>query len=146
MQRPINYSTRQGEAVLAYLESAKDTFVTVAQIEDYLKKEQVAISRPTIYRRLEKLVSEGKVSKYSLGGVSVTSFRYNDPSRYRQDTCHLKCEMCNTIFDLKCDEVEHISRHISEKHAFQVNDRNIVFYGKCETCLLSGLIDKPTTT
>ena len=134
MQRPANYSTKQGEAVLAYLASVKGAFVSVAQIEAYLKKEQVAISRPTIYRQLEKLVSDGKVSKYSLDGVSVTCFRYNDPSGYGQDTCHLKCEMCNTIFDLECEEVEHISRHISEKHAFKVNGKKIIFYGKCEAC------------
>ena len=135
MHRPANYSTKQGKAVLAYLASAKDTFITVAQIEDYFNKEQVAISRPTIYRQLEKLVSGGKVSKHSLDGVSVACFRYNDPGGYGQDTCHLKCEMCNTIYDLECEEVEHISRHFSEKHAFQVNDRKIVFYGRCETCL-----------
>ena len=135
MQRPTNYSTKQGKAVLAYLASVKDAFVSVTQIEEYLKKEQVAISRPTIYRQLEKLVSDGKVGKYSLGGVSVTCFRYNDPIGYGHDTCHLKCEMCHTIFDLECGEVEHISRHISEKHAFQVNDKKTVFYGKCENCL-----------
>ena len=134
MHRPANYSTKQGEAVLAYLATAKDAFVSVAQIEEHLKKKNVAISRPTIYRQLEKLVSDGKVSKYALDGVSVACFRYNDPSGYGQDTCHLKCEMCDSIFDLECDEIEHISRHISEKHAFQVNDRKIVFYGKCETC------------
>jgi len=109
-------------------------FVTVPQIEDYLKSNRISISRPTIYRQLENLVSLGRVSKYSLGGAPVTSFRYNDPDGNRQDACHLKCESCDTIFELECDEVENISRHISKSHAFQVNDRKIVFYGKCESC------------
>ena len=135
MRRPVKYSTKQGEAVLAYLASAKDTYVTVSQIEEHLKKENVAISRPTIYRQLEKLISDGKAGKYSFGGVSVTCFRYIDPSDNEQDTCHLKCEICSTVFDLECAEVEHFSRHITENHAFQVNGRNIVFYGKCKTCL-----------
>ena len=131
MHRPANYNTKQGEAVLSYLTSAKDTFVTVAQIEDYLRKKHVAISRPTIYRQLEKLVSCGKVNKYSFGDAFVACFRFNG---FRQDICHLKCEICSMIFDLECDEVEHTSRHISEKHSFQVNGAKTVFYGKCEMC------------
>ena len=134
MRRPVNYSTKQGEAVLAYLASVKGTFVTVAQIEDFLKNERVAISRPTIYRRLEKLIQEGRVSKYLFGDGSVACFRYNNPSPCVRDTCHLKCETCRAVFDLACDEVDHISRHITEEHAFQVNGSKIVFYGKCETC------------
>ena len=133
MQRPANYNTKRGEAVLGYLMSVRD-FITVPQIEDHLKSKRIAISRPTIYRQLEKLVSDGRVSKYSLGGTPVTSFRYNYPTGNGQDACHLKCELCDTIFELECDEVEHISRHISENHAFQVNDSKIVFYGKCESC------------
>ncbi|MCL1828356.1 MAG: transcriptional repressor [Oscillospiraceae bacterium] len=135
MHRPATYSTKQGDAVLACLVSAKNTFVTVAQIADHLQKEHTSVSRPTIYRRLEKLVCDGRVSKYSFGDSSVTSYRYNDPGKYDRDTYHLKCEICNEITDLKCDEVDHVSRHIFKDHAFQVNDSKTVFYGKCEKCL-----------
>jgi len=109
-------------------------FVTAAQIADYLQKEQVSISRPTVYRQLEKLARDGKIRKYLFGGTSVSSFQYVDPAEYRQDFYHLKCEICDGVFNLKCDEVDHVSRHISESHAFQVNGSRTVFYGKCKTC------------
>ena len=134
MKRPANYTTKQGEAVLAYLASSKDGFVTAAQIAGDLQERQVAISRPTVYRQLEKLVSDGKVNKYLFSGSSVTCFRYIDQEEYGKDLYHLKCEVCEGIFNLKCDEVDHISKHIFETHDFQVNDRKTVFYGKCKTC------------
>jgi len=108
-------------------------FVTASQITDYLKERQVVISRPTVYRQLEKLAKEGKIRKYLFGGTSC--FQYADPDEYRQDLCHLKCEICDGIFDLECDEVDNFSRHILETHEFQVNDSKTVFYGKCKTCL-----------
>ena len=135
MQRPENYSTKQGEAVLAYLASVKDVFVTAAQIVDHLQKEHVAISRPTVYRQLEKLVRDGKACKHLFGDTSVSRFRFIEPDEYGHESYHLKCEVCGDISDMKCEEVDHVSRHILETHDFKVNDSKTVFYGKCKTCL-----------
>jgi Fur family ferric uptake transcriptional regulator len=110
-------------------------FVTAAQIADYLNNKQFSVSRPTVYRQLKKLEKEGKIRKYLFDGTSVSSFQYYAPDEYRQDFYHLKCEICDGIFNLKCDEVDHVSRHIYESHAFQVNDSKTVFYGKCKMCL-----------
>jgi len=109
-------------------------FVTAPQIADYLQHERVSISRPTVYRQLEKLVRDGKVRKYLFGGAPVSSFQYVDPEEYRQDFYHLKCETCEGVFTLECHEVDHVSRHINETHSFQVNDSRIIFYGKCKVC------------
>ena len=134
MQRPTSYSTKQGDAVLSYLASMKNTFVTAAQIVNYLNNAHIPISRPTVYRQLEKLVNDGMIRKYLFGGSSVSSYQYVDPDGCLQDSYHLKCEVCDGIFDLKCEEVDHVSQHIFESHAFQVNDSKTVFYGKCKKC------------
>jgi Fur family ferric uptake transcriptional regulator len=134
LRRPAHYNTKNGKAIISYLASVKDMFVTAAQIAGHLQKEQGAVSRPTIYRQLEKLVDEGKIRKFLFGGMS-SCFQYVDPDEFECEYYHLKCEVCEGIFDLKCDEVEHVSRHIFEDHAFQVDDKKTVFYGKCKTCL-----------
>jgi Fur family ferric uptake transcriptional regulator len=135
LQRPANYTTKHGKAILAYLAAEKELFVTAAQIAAHLQQAQGAISRPTIYRQLERLVAEGKIRKFSFSGISGSCFQYIDPNEGDQDCCHLKCEVCNGIFDLECDEVDHVARHIFEDHAFQVNGRKTVFYGRCKACL-----------
>ena len=135
MQRPASYNTKHGKAILAYLSVKKDMLVTAAQIEEHLQKEQDAISRPTVYRQLERLVNEGKIRKILFSGTSGSRFQYIDPSEFEREYYHLKCEICDEVYELKCDEVDHVSRHISENHAFQVNDSRTVFYGKCQTCL-----------
>jgi Fur family ferric uptake transcriptional regulator len=135
LPRSVNYNTKKGEAVLACLAARKNIFVTAAQIAGHLQKQQVAISRPTIYRQLEKLVRAGRVRKYLFDGASVSSFQYVDGDEYKQDGYHLKCEVCQEMFKLNCDEAGHFSRHILEAHAFKVNDGKTIFYGKCLTCL-----------
>ena len=133
MQRPVNYSTKQGDAVLAYLSTDKEMFVTASQIAEHLQEEQVVISKPTVYRQLERLVKEGKVRKYLFGDTTVASYQYVDPEVY-DCSYHLKCEVCDGVFNMKCDEVDHVSKHILEEHAFQVDGSKTVFYGRCKMC------------
>jgi len=133
--RPTHYNTKNGKAIISYLASVKDMYVTASQITEQLQKEQSNISRPTIYRQLDRLVNEGKVRKYLFSGSSVSCFQYVDPDEYAKNCYHLKCEVCDGVFNFECDEVSHVSRHISETHAFHVNDSKTVFYGRCSMCL-----------
>jgi len=112
----------------------KDTAVTAAQIIEHLQKERIIISRPTVYRQLSKLVREGRTRKCYFDGTSVASFQYIDADDNARDFYRLKCEFCDGVFPLQCDEVNHVSRHILDAHAFEVNDKKTVFYGKCKTC------------
>ncbi len=137
-KRPENYNTRQGEAILDYLASHKNGYVTAVQIEEYFKSNGSTVSRATIYRRLERLVKEGTVYKYTFNGATGACYQYKDKPEEKPGCCHLKCEVCGGILNLKCGEVDHISRHILENHAFQVNDSKTVFYGKCDICLQKG--------
>ena len=134
-KRPANYKTKQGEAVFAYLAYKKGEYVTAIQIEEHFQSCGNAVSRTTIYRQLERLVQEGKACKYTFDGASGACFRYVNQPEYELEFYHLKCEVCGEIFNLQCDEVGQISRHISKNHAFQVNDSKTVFYGKCKMCL-----------
>ena len=140
MQRPVNYNTKQGEAVLAYLASVKEMFVTAAQVEEYLQKERIAISRPTVYRQLEKLAKSGRARKHLFDGASVFSFQFVDMDNDEQGFYHLKCEVCEEMVDLKCEEVDHVSQHVLEDHAFQINESKTVFYGKCKNCLQNDVL------
>lgn len=134
-RRPANYHTKQGEAILAYLASRNKDYVTAAQVVEHFQSGNGLIGRTTVYRRLERLVQEGKVRKYIFDGALGACFRYVEQPESESDFYHLKCDVCGGIFSLQCDEVGQVSRHIMEVHAFEVNDRKTVFYGKCQMCL-----------
>ncbi|MDR0248181.1 MAG: transcriptional repressor [Oscillospiraceae bacterium] len=135
MRRAATYSTKQGEAVLRFLASQKDTFFTASQITERLRGAGVAISRPTVYRRLEGLVAQGKARKYLFHGSDALCFQYADPAERHKGHYRMECYSCHGVFSLKCDELNLMSRHILESHAFLVDGGNTVFHGKCALCL-----------
>ena len=133
--RTAEYNTRQREAVLSYLASRMDLYVTASQIVSFFALQSVSIGRTTVYRHLEKLVRSGAIRKYSFDGAVGACYKYVSESERESERYHLKCEKCGGVFDLSCNVVSDIARHIFERHDFQVNDMKTVFYGKCKDCL-----------
>ena len=82
--------------ILNFLQQMEGTHVTVADICDYFKKKGIAVGMTTVYRQLDKMVSEGLVAKYVIDGSSSACFEYTGDSRHecREQTYHCKCEKC----------------------------------------------------
>ena len=131
--RPTNYKTRQSQSVLDYMASLGDRHVTVSQIAQHFINEGAAIGQTTIYRQLEKLVSLGRIRKYTHGEGDGACYQY-----VANIACvehfHLKCEDCGELIHLDCELLDEIERHLLTEHGFQINALKTVFYGKCEKC------------
>jgi Fur family ferric uptake transcriptional regulator len=108
MKRPINYNTKQCEAVLAYISSLGGSHVTAAQIVEHFENEEIAISRTTIYRNLEKLTQSGKLRKYNIDEVSGACFQYVDKNIECHEHFHLKCDSCGELLHLQCETLDGI--------------------------------------
>ena len=134
MKRSANYNTKQREAILSYIISRDGTHVTAAQILGYFASEGISISRPTVYRHLEKLTKIGKIRRYTTDGISGACYQYADNGAACHEHVHLKCEECGKLLHLECDRLNEIQRHLSSRHAFRVNALKTVFYGQCDNC------------
>ena len=110
--------------------------VTVQEIREYFKDREIAVGTTTIYRQLEKLVKDGLVEKYVVAGTNSACFEYigeSETSDY--ESCyHCKCEKCGKLIHIQCDEIECLSRHMTEHQDFQLDPKRTVFYGICNEC------------
>ena len=129
-----NYNTKQRQAVLSYIEQNADSHVTAAQIAQHFKTADNPIGTATIYRQLEKLVSDAVVRKYVTDGQSSACFQYVGPKKECAEHFHLKCEGCGELTHLRCSLMDNLSRHVQKEHTFEINSMRTVFYGKCESC------------
>lgn len=137
-KRPSNYTTKQSEAVLAYLEAQKGSHVNAAQIVEHFEEADISIGRTTIYRQLEKLVRDGKVQKYVIDSTSGACFQYSDERGNTNEHFHLKCENCGEVIHLEGKILPGVVQNILHQYEFEVNVNKTVFYGKCKACLRQG--------
>lgn len=130
----MRYNTKQKCAVLECLERHKNQSLTVDGVCAALDAEGEKIGRTTVYRRLESLCREGKISRFAAeSGKSVT---YRVIGSECGDDCHfhLICTRCGEVCHTHCHELEALFAHMAAAHGFSVDERKTMLYGLCEKC------------
>lgn len=129
------YRTRQREAILRYLSERPGTHMTVSELQRGLDLQDIHIGMTTIYRTMDRLVSENLVRKYDLGNGKSACFEYlNEETRQHPGEYHLRCEDCGRLIHLHCDHMNAIIDHIQDGHGFSLDPARTVFYGVCAEC------------
>lgn len=123
--------TIQRRAILDELASRTD-HPTVDQLYDDIKDKLKGVSRTTVYRVLETLVSIGIVKKVSNPDSSA---RFDaDTKRHH----HLVCNNCGKVMDLYDQTLDNLVPVVEQLPEFEITDYSITFTGLCSNCRESG--------
>lgn len=129
------YNTRQKTIILEMLKNNKNKHLTADDMLFILSAQKVSVSRATLYRYLDVLVSTGDVKKYILSESDKACYQYVDSGESCKEHFHLMCIDCGTLQHLECDRINSIINHVESHHHFKVDPGRVVFYGLCEECL-----------
>ena len=127
----MSYMTRQQGAVLACIASCPGGRATAMELAQRLRQEGQSVGLSTVYRQLEKLVSQGKVHK--LLTEEGACYQYCDKTRHT-DCFLLQCEGCGTNFHMDSSHLGELYQHLEREHHFRIDPRRTLFYGLCESC------------
>ncbi|MBM2804272.1 MAG: ferric uptake regulator, Fur family [Deltaproteobacteria bacterium] len=100
---------------------------TADQIYDRVRKKLSHISLGTVYRNLQKLVSDDKLQVLMLGRA-----QHFDPLVERHQ--HFICESCDRVFDVMVDRQREIKPAKLPHEGFKVTSHQLAFYGVCKHC------------
>ncbi|MBO4242615.1 MAG: transcriptional repressor [Clostridiales bacterium] len=130
------YKTKHQGELIDYLKTIPGKHVTAGEICSCMKANGSTIGTATVYRQLEKLVSEGTINKYIVDEGSSACYEFvPDGEHCKAENCyHLKCSSCGKLIHMECDEVAQLTCHIKEHHGFKVDPKRTVFYGICSDC------------
>jgi Fur family ferric uptake transcriptional regulator len=128
------YNTRQKVFILEMLKNNKNKHLTVDDMLFILNAQKVSVSRATLYRYLDVLVSTGDVKKYILSESDKACYQYVDSSEDCKEHFHLMCIDCGTLQHLECLQINEIINHVVQDHKFKVDPGRVVLYGLCEEC------------
>ena len=129
-----SYKTKHKEELQKYLESRNGSHFCASDIYEHFKATGNPIGKTTVYRQLEELVDSGEVKKFIIDENSCACYEYTGNRCRHSDCIHMKCEKCNRLFHLECDDVLELEKHILEHHNFRINRNRTVLYGLCSDC------------
>lgn len=89
---------------------------------------KLKVNKTTVYRQLDKLLSEDKVIEVELGDGKK---RYETKSHGHHH--HVVCKKCGLIEDLEFDESLFFSK-LYNKTNFKIENHNLEFFGLCIKC------------
>ena len=129
------YKTKQQDLLFSYLREMQGKHFTAEDVRAHFESKNISIGIATIYRQLEKFVSEGKIQKYFIDDHSAACFEYaGENCKSNAQHFHLKCEVCGRLIHLECEELNELGGHLQVEHGFVLNPLRTVFYGVCTDC------------
>ena len=126
-----DYMTRGYFLVRDVLMKANGAHLFADDIYEALRDKDEKIGRTTVYRQLDRLVSEGYVRR-TVGERGGSCYSYIKDGC--QEHYHMVCEICGKLAHLSCDHVEELFHHIKAEHGFEINPCQTVLYGLCAAC------------
>ena len=131
MHRCESYNTKQKEHILDIIKKQEKEFT----IKDIYNDTKQSVGLTTIYRLIDKLMKENKVSK--------TITKDNQTYYYYLKECgntnhfYLKCSNCSRLEHIDCDCIKELKEHITKNHQFKPNTDFIIINGICAKCFKS---------
>ena len=131
-----SYNTKQSCEILNFLKDNAGSHFTSQEISDHFRSQGINIGQATIYRRLDRLTTDGLVNKYIIDEKSPACYEYigTEHCCSHEKCYHMKCEKCGKLIHLNCEEIDGLFEHVSEEHGFILDPRRTVFYGICGDC------------
>lgn len=97
---------------------------------DIIKREDQRISRATVYRTLQWMVTAGIARKVDFGeGRFRFEHSYRHPRHY-----HLICKTCNRSFEFLSSDIESLVEEVAAARNFMARQSVVQIYGTCEAC------------
>jgi Fe2+ or Zn2+ uptake regulation protein len=102
---------------------------TADQLGGEVRSQLGSISRQSVYDSLGMLVDINLVRRIQPAGSPA---RYE--TRVGDNHHHLICRSCRTMFDVDCATGEVPCLTASDDHGFEVDEAEVIYWGRCPTC------------
>lgn len=129
------YNTKQKNIIIEMLQNNKNCHLTADEMLKILEEMNSPVSKATLYRFLDVLVSTGNLRKYITAEGEKACYQYIDEEEGCHEHYHLKCIECGKLIHMECHHIEKITDHVLKEHKFSVDPSRIVLYGICEECM-----------
>lgn len=131
--RSEGYRTKLYGIIFDYFRENREKAVTAADVYEHIQTISEKANKTTVYRNLDRLVSEGRLLKYVTDDGRMASYIL------KENVCcgehlHLQCSECGRVLHLDCGYMDEFIRHISSEHGFDLSCASSILYGCCNEC------------
>ena len=121
--------TSSVELVILEILGHEHAHLTSHEIYEHIRNRLPAVNPSTVYRALERLANQGKISVSDMGRGSAVYETVTDGMHH-----HLICHDCGCVITLDHEEVDGFFATIQQKNHFEIITNHLILFGVCEQC------------
>jgi Fur family transcriptional regulator, ferric uptake regulator len=107
----------------------ENAHMTSARVFDAIRERLPALSLSTVYRALERLAKQGRVSVSDMGTGSAV-YELLEQSIHH----HIVCQRCGRVTDLGSEIIADLFSAIQARYHYEVQTNHLILFGTCESC------------
>jgi Fur family ferric uptake transcriptional regulator len=121
--------TSSVEKIILETLSREHAHLTSNQVYDEIKGRLPAVNHSTVYRALERMARDGKVSISDMGTGSTLYELVTNETHH-----HLVCQNCGRIITIGHEDVDDFFALVEKKHHFSIITNHLILFGVCLDC------------
>lgn len=125
-------SSSVDQAIVQVL-ATEHAHLTSSQVYEEIRSRLPAVNPSTVYRALERLTRNGKVSVSDMGTGSAVYELVSGEIHH-----HLVCQNCGRVMTLSNAEVKNFFMTIQNQNHFDILTNHLILFGICEECRKNG--------
>jgi Fur family ferric uptake transcriptional regulator len=125
--------TSSVEVIILEILSKEHVHLTSNQVYEQIRVRLPAVNPSTVYRALERLGDQGKISVSDMGTGSAVYEALENGLHH-----HLVCHKCGYVDTIKHTDVNHFFELIEADNHFQVTTNHLILFGVCAHCREKG--------
>ena len=126
-----DYSTKQRNIILEVLKEHSDEKLTADEIMNMLHKSNNIVSKATLYRNLDLLVSKGIVCKVLLDNLCSCYIYKSEENNTSINFC---CDCCGMVVQIKSPLISRMNLRLEKEFDCLINQSKTIIHGTCNKC------------
>ncbi|PKO05166.1 MAG: hypothetical protein CVU41_13475 [Chloroflexi bacterium HGW-Chloroflexi-3] len=120
------------DQIIFKLLSKEHAHLNSLQIYNQIRKILPAVNQSTVYRSLDRLVKNRKVSVSDMGTGAAVYEKITDGYHH-----HLVCHSCGNVLTIEHQDIEKFFNSIETNNQFKVYTNHLVLFGICKDCQIN---------
>ena len=129
-----HYHSKGIQVIEEFVQKNPEQIFCAAQIRDYLKQSGKKIDNATIYRSLDRMVSDKRLISFRPDDEDCVFYQYVEEHSECHEHFHVRCRKCGKVIHLEDPFAEAFIDEIEKKYGFKVCTEASSISGLCESC------------
>ena len=125
------YNTKQKNSIKDIFLNNPNEYFTAEQLLSILVCDKKLVSKATLYRTLDTMISSGELIKYNVDS-NVSCYQYSNCNE--NNHIHFRCQTCGKILHIQNPLVDTITSKIGDEYGLKIDNKKTMLYGYCKEC------------